>query len=94
MKLGPPSGGGPSEEDNKVVQLRLAITPSIWPANPHSIVQTATSQPADTAILWQMFVDLRDRAQETGDIADGIKAGQAFARFLYAFVDADQRYRP
>jgi hypothetical protein len=93
MKLGPPSRGGPSEEDNRVVQLRPAITSSVRPANPHSIVPAAASQPEDDSNLWQTFVDLRDRAWMSGDIADGRKAGKAFARYLLKIADADQRCR-
>lgn len=36
--------------------------------------------------------DLREKAQESGDIADATASGKAFARFHYLFIE--NTYRP
>jgi hypothetical protein len=42
----------------------------------------------DLRELWDSFLEARAIAQASNNIADGIRAGKAWARFLYAFVAA------
>ena len=41
--------------------------------------------------LWREFLEARERAWNSRDLADGIASGRAYARFLEAFVAPDLR---
>lgn len=79
------------EQEKKVVELRPNIRVSALPASPSSF-QSSPDAPVAAGILWQAFVNCRDRAQASNNIADGIEAGHAWARFIDAFLRPDQRW--
>jgi hypothetical protein len=83
------------EQEKKVVELRPNIRVSAQPASPSSTFQSSPDTPVAAGILWQAFVNCRDRAQASNinNIADGIEAGHAWARFIDAFLRPDQRWR-
>ena len=80
------------EQEKKVVELHPNIRVSAQRASPSSNFPSSPVTPDSARIHWQAFIECRDRAQASNNIADGIEAGRAWARFLDAFLGPNQRW--
>lgn len=85
MKLGPPSGGGSSEDrkDGVVVQFPRTRSPART-ASPTALFSNRQSTTNDAERYFSEFVEYQRRAHQTLDRVDADRAAKAFGRFIYA----------
>jgi hypothetical protein len=52
-----------------------------------SASQHVTPPADEQELAWNQWIALRNKALQTGDLADGIASGQAFASFHLLFIE-------